>query len=579
MPLSNFARQAARRQPGFQATRPLVALGGLNEDENPQSLASTDLRLAFNCARKGSMTGTRPGVNYGESDFDAAITSAKPIQGMYEYIRLQGSSRNVLVVSEAEAYLDHDSGAMDKSAITMTGVGNDSPWRFASYQNKVFAAGGDDGDSFWYYDGNNSGSPTSATLAPVALLNSAAAAMDVKFVFEKWNMLFVGGMNGTLFDDNPMVAGYCDYATDATEPANYKISNIIPGQLLGENFGIGSYGSEFMTGFGSYADNEVDALLFLTNKRIVSILPNPNLTSNADAFRISDTIATGCVNQDAFVNLGLDVGDAVYLSEDGVHSMAQSQQFGDRVTQYLSWPIRKTFERLNMSRSKYFTGAYWPREGMVLFSVSTGSNATNDLILCMDIKGAERLSPGTIRWYKWELNGLTANRIVPMRGSDGIPYPYVGGNAGEVCRFERNVYEDLSSSGLINCQFRTKDEDFGIPSREKHVGDAYISLQGLGDYTIDHTYVFDDGLVNGQTSRLEVPNTGSKWGTAKWGTATWGSEDSTKRHRVPGIGSSVTVSHRFSHTGASEPWWVGLINQEIMVSGPTDDAEANTVGS
>lgn len=569
MPIRGFAKGASSRHPGFQSTPPLIALGGLNEDENPQSLKQTDLKIASNTARKGNMTGTRPGVVYGDSDYTAAITSAAAVQGIHEYIRSVGSgNRDLVSVAGGQVYKTHNGTALDKSATTITS-GAANRWTFASFQDSMFAAGGADADGFWYWDGTGAGS---------GVLGEVALSFDVKFVFSKWNMLFVGGMDGSTFDDNPMVARYCDYATDATDEANWKQSNVIPGQLLGENFGIGSYGSEYMTGFASYTDNRGDFLLFLTNKRIVTFQPNPTLTSNADAFRITDTIATGCVTQDAFVSLGLDVGDSVYLSEDGIHSLAQSQQYGNRDSQYLSWPIRKTFDTLNRSRLKFASGAYWPTEGMVLFSVSTGSNSVNDLILCLDIKGAERLTPETVRWYKWELNGMDANLIVPMRGSDGNPYPYVAGTAGEVVRFNRDTYSDLSTN-VINCRFQTKDEDFGLPSREKHVGDAFVSLQGNGSYTVQHSIMLDDGSRLGQTSLLEVPTGGDVWGTGKWGKAKWSSDDGIKRQRIPGVGSSVTIGHRFQHSGANEPFWVGLISQEVMISGPTDDAEANTVGS
>jgi hypothetical protein len=572
MPIRGFARQFARNSPGYQSARPLIELGGLNEDENPQALRPTDLRLAYNCARKGSMTGTRPGVRYGDSDYPDALSGGDAIQGIHEYIRDYDATRDLVVVSGGDVFIDTTLGNLDKTTNTVTITdGADFHWNFAMFQDKLFAAGGDDGDSFWFWDG---------TGASPGVIDKVALGFDVKYVFSKWNMIFVAGLDGSTQTDNPMVWRYCDYASDATVAANYKASNVIPGQLLGENFGVGSYGSEYSTGMAEYTDNRGDFLLALTNKRIVSFRPRPpsQIESNANIFEISDTVPMGCVNQDAFVSLGEDFGDAVFMSRDGIHSLAMSQDAGYRVTEYLSWPIRRTFDSLNRARFKYVSGAFWPTEGMVLFSVATGSNTTNDLILCMDIKGVERLTPDTVRWYKWELNGITANRIVPLRGSDGKPYPYVGGTAGEVVRFERDVYADLVTNE-INCQFRTRDEDYGIPSREKHAGDAFISVQGLGDYEVNHTLFFDDGENEGQTSMLPVPSGGSVWGTGVWGTMTWGDAQSTRRHRVPGVGSGVTVSHRFAHAGASEPFWIGQIDQQVMVSGPTDDADANVVGS
>lgn len=572
MPLRKYASSHASRHPGFQSTTPIIALGGLNEDENAQALSPFDLKVAYNCARRGSTTGTRPGVIYGDTDYTDALATAPPVQGMAEYIRtssgVPAGARDVVVVADGEVYIDDVQGALDKSATTIS-AGADNHWRFASFQDKIFAAGGANGDGFWYWDG---------TGAAPGVIGNIALGFDVKFVFSKWNMIFVGGMNGSTFDDNGMIARYCDYATDATDPLNWPSSNVIPGQLLGENVGVGSRGSEYMTGFASYTDNNGDYLVFLTNLRLVLFRVNVNLTSNADAFSPHDEVATGCVSQDAYVTLGLDTGDAVYLSRDGIHALSQSAAHGNKENTYLSWPIRNTFRSLNMTRSKLFSAAYWRTEGLILFSVSTGSNTSNDLILCLDIKNSESLTPENVRWYKWELNGITANRIVPMRGSDGKPYPYVGGTLGEVVRFDRLVYSD-NVTGEISTIFQTRDEDYGTPSREKHIGDLYLSLQGLGSYTIAHQFMLDDSEVPGQISNIEVPSSGTLWGVGVWDLATWSNTNATRRHRIPGIGSSPTISHRFSHNGANQPFWVGFINQEVMVSGPSDDADANTVGA
>jgi hypothetical protein len=344
---------------------------------------------------------------------------------------------------------------------------------------------------------------------------------------------------------------------------------------------------------GSHQSNQGDFLLLLTNKRIVSFVPNANVTSNANAFRLFDTVGTGCVAQNAFVNLGLDVGDAVYIGRDGIHSLAQSQEFGATVTEYLSWPIRKTWDALNHNRLKYASGTYWPNEGLVIFCVSSSSSDVNDLALCLDIKNAGRLTPSSVRWYKWSFTDpdspFTPNIIRPIRGSDGKPYPYVGGTSGEVVRFDRGYYSDLST-GMIDVEFRTRDEDFGMASREKHTGDTYVSFQGVGNFKIKHTYIFDDGTIEGQTSFIEAPSQETSWCTvfnpkdpsngAEWDSSPlpeWGGEDVTVRHRLAGIGSSPTIGHRFTHDGTNEPFWVGLINQEVMISGPTDDSTAEGV--
>lgn len=570
MPMRGFARQMASRQPGFISVRPLAELGGLVEEENPTGIPPNALVQSLNACRKGRMTGTRPGLNLGDASYDDEIGSGlSNFQGGYDYRYGQNANRELLVVVGGNVYRAHDGTAMTKGTGVQITTGQNNYWTFASFQDKVFMAGGANTDTVNYWDG--SGSP--------GTLNRIALGFDAKYVFEKWNFLFLGGMNGTTYDDNALVGRYCDYATDATDAANWPSANSIPGQLLGENSGPGSRGLEYNTGFGSYQDNRGDFLLMLTNRRLLAFGQNPNLTSSADAFVHVDTVDTGCVHQNAFVNLGLDVGDAVYVSQDGIHSLSQSQEFGNKVTEYLSWPIRRTFDEINRSRMKYVSGAYWPLEGLVTFLFSTGSATSHSLILCLDIKNEKRISPDTVRWSKWQLSGFTPNLLFAARDeTTEKPYIYAGGTDGSgiyLGRFQRNVYSDLG--GAIETRIQTRNEEFGIISREKRVGDTYVAMQGSGNYKVQHTYVLDDGERFGQSSLLDVPEGGAVWGSGVWGAMNWGGNESTIRNQVVGVDASVTIGHLFTHTGVDEPFWVGALDQEVFISGGTFDDAPNTV--
>lgn len=566
MALRGFAREQARL-PKKATSNDLPVLGGLVEEEHSTALRPTDLQSARNICRRGRTTGTRPGLIQGDTDYNAAISGTPAVQGVYEFSRSLDASRDLIVVAGGNVYTD-DSTALDKATNTVTiTAGADNLWTFDTFQNKLFAAGGAAADNLWYWTG-------SGALGKVSPLFSAGQ----KYIFAKWNFLFAGGLNGTAYNDNPLVARYCDWGTDATVPANWAAANVIPGQLLGENFGPGSYGREFNTGFGSFQDNRNDFLLFLTNNRIVAFGPNPNPSGMLDAFIMVDSIDTGCVHQNAFVNLGLDLGDCVYMSRDGIHSLVQSNEFGGRHNQYLSWPIRKTFDLINKSRVKYVSGAYWPNEGIVTFLISTGSSTTHNLILAMDIKDAPQISADTVRWYKWDFGaaaGVTANVVNACRGDDGKPYIYVGDTTGRIFRFGRSSYADNSTA--IPVEFTTKNDDFGIPHSQKTVGDTFVGLQGLGAYNIRHQYILDDGQRGGKSTSIRCPAAGSTWGTMAWGTDAWGGSGATNRHRISGVGTSVTLAHKFSHSGLEEPFWVTSLSQDVFSAGATADAESNTV--
>jgi hypothetical protein len=567
MTMRQFAKSAASNQQRRIQGDTIADFGGVVEEEHPLGRRSVDLVEGRNCARKGFMLGTRPTIEQDDSDYDAAI-STKDCQGIYEFRIAKDATRKLVTVMDGDAYRN-DTTILDKTTNTVQiTAGADYYWTFATFQNKMFAAGGKPTatvDNFWYYDGTN----------PLGKIVIASITAGAQYVFQKWNFLFLGGMNGTAYNDNPMCARYCDWGTDATNAANWNINNVIPGSTLTENFGPGSYGEEYNTGFGSFTDNKNDFLLFLTNKRIISFIPNPGVTDNTDAFSVGDSVEVGCVGQDAFVNLGQDVGDAVYMSQNGVHSLAMSKQYGNRVGEYLSWPIRQTFAGLNKSRLKYTKGAYWPDEGLVLFLVSTGSSTTHNKILCMDIRGQKELSPDTVKWYIWDFDSsITLNYITAGRGSDDKPYIYAGDLQGRITRFTRDTYKDVGLAVTVAIQ--TANDDFKSLTKQKTVGDTFVLMQGNGSYSIRHNYVLQDGQVSGKQSLISVPPTGAVWDTGTWDVSTWGADNQTNRQRIYGVGLSPTIGSRFQHAGLGQPFWIGSLTQEAFVSGPTLDAETNT---
>lgn len=543
-------------------------LGGLVEEEHPTAVRATDLLRARNVVRKGRTTGTRPGLVLQDGDYNEAISGTPGIQGIYEFSRNRGTTRTLIVVADGAIYTT-DSTTLNKATNSVVvSSGDNYLWNFATHANILYAAGGNVGtDSVWYWDG--SAAPGKFDLATMGVTAGA------RYIFQKWNLLFLTGFGGTAYNDNPLVFRYPDWGTDPRTAANWVATNVAPGQNLGENFGPGSYGAEYSTGFGSFQDSQNDYLLFLTNKRINAFQPNPAMTSATDMLSLAFSNSAGCVDQNAFVNLGSDVGDCVFLSQDGIHSFSQSLQSGYKENQYLSWPIRKTFDSLNRTRLKYATGTYWPNEGLVLFLVTTGSSSTHNLILCMDIKDAERLEPDAIRWYKWDFSGINPNYITVGRGTDDAPYVYVGDLAGRVMRFGRSTYNDMG--GGIAADIITKNDDFGIPHKMKNLGDTFVAFQGNGSYQIGHHLLLDDGQRNGQTNLLASPGGGSLWGSFTWGEDNWGSNEATIRHRISSVGSSPTVSHRFFHSTADQPFWLTSLSQEVFVSGATQDSDANPV--
>ncbi len=571
MPIRGFAKSAASSQQRKLTTENVAGLGGLVEEEHPLGRKSTDLVEARNCARKGYMLGTRPGLEQNDGDYDAALGGAPGVQAIYEYRYSKAANRQLLVIADGSVYKD-DGSAVAETGTPAISAGDDYRWSFTTFADRVYAVGGKPTattDDLWVRNGT--GNVTKIDMTAF----SGAITAGAQFIFSKWNFIFLGGLNGTTYYDNPMAGRYANWGTDPATTTNWPAANVIPGVTLGDNFGPGSYGNEYNTGFGSYTTNDNDFLLFLTNRRIVPFVPNLTLTGNEDAFSMSDSIDVGCVSQHAFVNLGQDVGDAIYMSDNGIHSLAISKQHGNRVSEYLSWPIRQTFAGLNKSRLKYTTAAYWPDEGLVLFLVATGSSTTQNRILCLDIRGANPITSETVRWYVWDWDStITLNVLAAGRGSDDKPYIYAGDLQGRVMRFERDTYTDVGKAVSVSIQ--TANEDYGLLTKTKTVGDTFVLMQGAGTYQVRHTYILEDGTRSGKSTMLSVPAAGALWDTGVWDTSVWGGTNDTQRQRIYGVGASPTIGHKFSHSGLGQPFWIGSLTQEAFVSGPSPDAESNS---
>lgn len=553
----------------------LRALGGLNENEDPTSLRPNELTEAKNVCRFGLLTGTRPGMGVdAQGEYQTVIEGEPAVQGIFEWSIDRDATREVVVVAGGEIWTGPTvaTDQLDKTANSLTiTTGANNLWTFADHNDLMYAAGGAAGDSFWYWDG-------SADPDEIAVQNSAAGTLQPLYVFQWKNYMILSGLQGrTLPDDNPMVWRYHNLGSDPTNPTNWPAANTLGGGGIG---GLSGYGSEFSTGTASFQDNNGSYLLLLTNKRIYSYVTDPNALIG---FVKNDEIANGCVNQNAYVDLGMDSGDAIYMSEVGIHSLRLSQQYSGRARSFLSWPIRKTFAGLNRNRFKYVSGAYWPNEGIVAFAVSTASSVVNDLVLAMDIQEANEITPDTVRWYKWEIAASTefdgdVNVLTFGRDSSNTPVMYVGTTNGYVGIFNRTNYSDFGNE--YETLFATRHEDFGGPGVDKTIGNLHVVSRGNGDYQPTHQYVLNYGTTIGQASnRLTFPSVGMTWGSGTWGVDTWGGVQKVTRDRFYGYGAAETIAHQFRHTpstGESEPFFVASITQ--LVAGAGESASDDVTG-
>lgn len=544
----------------------ITTWGGLNEDENPHALADGELSSCLNVYRRGDTVGARPGLEHEDSgdDYDARNADPAEIQGLEEVRKAQDGTRFLICITDVsgtgEVKRAKGTVQTQDGAVQITS-GQNNVWTFAQHAGKVYMAGGAATDTFNSWDleaGNN--------VAHVPILDNASAAMFPKYVIEYNNFLHVNGFEGTAVDNNPMMARYSALNDGDTWP----IENNYGGQsAIG---GFDSFGHTFSTGFGRYVDNEGDWLLYLTNKRI---FPVRFTGDSAKPFVIDSGIQNGCVHQRAFVSLGLDSGDAIYISEHGIHSLRQSQQYGGKIDRFISWKIRNTFRALNKSRLKFAVGAYWKTKGLVVFAVTSGGNTKHDMLLALDVRDVDTIDAEHARWYIWKLpSTLHINAMTQARSDDDDWYIYVGTVEGDVCRLNVETFMDLAVG--YNWDFITKHNDFGIPGARKTLGDYYLESQvdaTSADYDILIKPIFDYGTREGCAKSFPVSfDAGSVVGTGAVGTAVLGQENRTLFKKEYGVGEGNSIATRFSSTGSNQPWYLIQYAHQVSVEGESEAA-------
>lgn len=542
-------------------TQSIGQLNGLNQDENPHVLAANDMREVLNVARYGRMVGTRPGTQREASgkQYENALTGANAVQGLHEHREDVDSGRHLLAVSDdgGTQFVFYEDAARLPNGPTIT-AGQNNVWTFANHRNLTWAAGGAVADDLWHWDGDTGAAPTA-----LAVLDSAGANVRPSYVISWRNHLLLNGLRGgVLLDNNPSTTRFVEPNTDPTDALNWKTGNTI---------GFNAYGESYTTGFASYRDNNGDFLLILNSKDIAAV----ELTAGFPVFKVADTITNGCVHQRAFVSLGTDSGDAVFMSGRGIHSLRQSQAHGVDTKSFLSWKIRAFMDNISKSRRKYSVGAYDFTTGRVVFAVSTGSSPFHDRLLVLDIgQGGEELTAGNAWWTIWSLGThptagtqIGINDMKMMRDEDGVWRLYFGTTDGDVGYFTEDAFHDLGSAGY-SMKLVTAHNAYGSTLVTKTLGDVMVTLQPGGAYRPTMRFHFDYGARSSATRQLSMPSpAGGTWGSGVWGTALWGAGAQTRDEKVYGSGSGRTISFEVTHSGTNEPVLVGRIEHQVDMAG------------
>src|SRR3990172_1811107 len=551
---------------------------GLNEDRNPHSLRTGELTKARNATRRSmNLVGTRPGcVSRPVADeYENPLTGDPAIQGAVEYRKDFDEGRALIVIADnpggtvtnpdSKIWFGDDNRLDDTSPPTITS-GADNIWTFGLHSNLLWAAGGASGDDIWTWDGD-----TAAPSAPVvrALTDKASGnRLRPKFL-KSWRgyMLVNGLRGGTSNTNNPALSRYQSFGEDPADDVSWEDGNSLG--FFSRRVGADAYGGAFATGFGTYQDNNGDFLLALSNDQIVSYVLDP---TGAGDFIRSDVISNGCVHQRAFVDLGPDAGDAIFMSRHGIHSLRQSQQHGRRESAFLSRKIQQTFQLLNPSRLDLTCAAYDRQNGRIVFVMSTGSSTQHDILMALDVRHADSLNAQDALWYgPWVISGgVSINHLLYARDQNDIFRLFAFTTDGRALTFEEDVFHDLADSAY-EVVIRTNDESYGSIALEKSVGDVMIHVQPGGDHTIEMSTEFNYGIRSvSQTLSQPAIFQPTLPVTLPF---TIGMGEISSDVKVYATGRGRTVASKLRTNQADSPFFIGRIERQIEGAGEDAGAE------
>jgi hypothetical protein len=545
----------------------LPELRGLDEGENPHGLPTASLSAASNCWRFGRSVGTRPGTILDPDEDYVEPIVAGAVLGIADYRRNRNASRTLVVVVPGAIHTDDGTTLTLGAGVVVTNTAN-RPWTFVQHKNKLFAAGGDVGvaDTAWYWD---AGAGTTATR--LGILNNAAANIEPRFICEFGNRLFAGGFTGTDPSGNPGIVRYSALNDGTVWPTE---------NTIGGNFSVGGFAAdaeEYVTGLSTYRDNQGRWLLVGTNRRLYPILEGPN---PAAIFSNTDEISVGCASHLLYVNPGVDSGDSVYVSDEGIHSMRETQERGPRADRFLSWKIRKLFEGLNRTRLEWGVSGHWRKHGIAVFALPTGSSLVNDLVLVLDMKDSgENLTADSAMWFPWVMSGTNhqLSYLAPGRLENGTPVLFWGDYGGRVGIFTNEFHADLSTP--YDVRFRTKFTDFNVATGTKGLGDLYadVGAEASAGFTPLMRTIFDFGRASGDTYPLGIMS-GDPFviGTSPLGgdDGLAGSGQAIFHNKLYGTGNCYTCAFEFFHNGEDEPFWIHRLAGEVAVSGESSEDES-----
>ena len=269
----------------------------------------------------------------------------------------------------------------------------------------------------------------------------------------------------------------------------------------------------------------------------------------------------GCLDGNSIQEIG---GDLLFLSPDGVRTVAGTARIGDVELSSVSRQIQKITTVIASGIDNFIisSGVLRSKSQYRLFytNVSQSSAVSKGVI--------GTLTPNGFEWS--ETKGIQATGFASGLDKDGVEQLYHGDNAGYVYNHDTgNVFNPAGSASNVEAQYYTPDLDFGDIGTRKTIKYVKISVtpEGTAQPELQVKYDFESTTTPQPPAytltQIPLPAT---FGNATFGEAEFGAaENPLVRQTVEGTGN--TVAFRLKSDDQRSPYSINGFYIDYMPAG------------
>ena len=312
--------------------------------------------------------------------------------------------------------------------------------------------------------------------------------------------------------------------------------------------------SDRIVGIKSFRDS-----LYIFCENTIHRLVNINDSASVAVIQVTNNV--GCLSGYSIQEIG---GDLVFLSPDGIRTVAGTARIGDVELGSVSRQIQSIIGDIAASINTYtITSCVLRSKSQYRLFYTTATEASTTA------KGI--IGTLTASGFEWsETLGIQALGLVSGFNIDGIEKLYHGDKDGYV--YNHNVGNSFNPAGTsknIEAIYQTPNFDFGDIGTRKTVKYVRLSLSPEGEIqpTLRMRFDYDDtGIIQPPDYPLTSIPLPAIFGSALFGAATFGATNDPMV-RQPVEGSGNTVSFRVQSTDALAPYAINGLYIDYMPSG------------